>query len=75
MLAPSFETLDGLETLTECLHDHSDKLRVVWNELDPVVLNVRSDFAVLLNKLVSFIFIFFNFFFFFLFPFDNLFYL
>lgn len=56
VLTPSLEALDSLQTLVECLEDHINELRVVRDQLDPVVLDFGCDFAVLLDKLVVIVF-------------------
>ena len=58
MLAPSFEALDGSETFLEGLEDHLGEFIGIRDELDPVVLNVGSDFTELLDDHIICIFIF-----------------
>lgn len=64
MLTPALKALNGLKTVTESLEDNVYEGFLVRNELDPEVLNIRSDLAVLLNNLIiTTIFIIVNFFF------------
>ena len=46
MLAPSLEAFDGCEALAESLGNDISELLGVWLELNPLILDVGSDFTV-----------------------------
>lgn len=50
VFTPSLKAFDRLQSLIEGFEDHINELLVVGHKLDPVILNIGSDLAILLDK-------------------------